>query len=304
MQKRVLYVTGFSGFVGQNVGSYFASNSGIECVALDLRKPLAADQWIPGSAILHLAGKAHDLRRVQEPDSYYQINYELTRKLYDAFLVSEASCFIFMSSVKAAADRVVGVLTEEMPATPQTDYGKSKLMAEEYIQSRPLPAGKQYFILRPCMIHGPGNKGNLTLLYQLLQKGIPWPLGAFENQRSFLGISNLCFVIDSLLKNSQVASGIYQVADDAPLSTNQLVTLIASVMGKTAVMWKIPVKWVKMLAKAGDILHLPLTTEKLQKLTESYVVSNHKIATALGKQLPLSSEEGIRQTIGSFVKQP
>lgn len=300
----MLYVTGFSGFVGRNAGSYFAADPDITCEALDLRKPLATDQWLPGSAILHLAGKAHDLRRVQEPDSYYRINYELTRKLYDAFLLSEATCFIFMSSVKAAADRVEGVLMEEMPATPQTDYGKSKLMAEEYIQSRPLPAGKQYIILRPCMIHGPGNKGNLTLLYQLLQKGIPWPLGAFQNQRSFLGISNLCFVIDALLRNSQVPSGIYQVADDSPLSTNQLVSLIASVMGKTAVIWKVPVKWVKMLAKAGDILHLPLTTEKLQKLTESYVVSNHKIVTALGKQLPLSSEEGIRQTIGSFVKQP
>lgn len=292
-----------TGFVGTHLSDYLQKRN-YEIGALNLRTKGGDALPADAGAIIHLAGKAHDLRRVQEPDSYYQINYELTRKLYDAFLVSEATCFIFMSSVKAAADRVEGVLTEEMPATPQTDYGKSKLMAEEYIQSRPLPAGKQYFILRPCMIHGPGNKGNLTLLYQLLQKGIPWPLGAFENQRSFLGISNLCFVIDSLLSNNLVPSGIYQVADDEPLSTNQLVALIASEMGKTAVKWKVPLKWVKMLAKAGDILHLPLTTEKLQKLTESYVVSNHKIVTALGKELPLSSEEGIRQTIGSFVKQP
>src|SRR5690606_40901886 len=63
-----------------------------------------------------------------------------------------------------------------------------KLMAEEYILSKPLPDNKRVYIIRPCMIHGPGNQGNLNLLYKVVEKGIPWPLAAFENKRSFLSI--------------------------------------------------------------------------------------------------------------------
>ena len=83
-----------------------------------------------------------------------------------------------------------------------------------YILSKEIPKGKRVYILRPCMIHGPGNKGNLNLLYQLVSKGLPWPLGGFQNQRSFLSVENLCFVIKELLENESIPSGVYQVADD------------------------------------------------------------------------------------------
>ena len=89
-----------------------------------------------GQTFLPLAGKAHDLKKVSDPQAYYQVNYELTKKLYDAFLASDAKKFIFVSSVKAAADSVDGILTEDTPPDPKTDYGKSKLMAEQYIQSQ------------------------------------------------------------------------------------------------------------------------------------------------------------------------
>ena len=74
------------------------------------------------------------------------------------------------------------------------------------------------YIIRPCMIHGPGNKGNLNLLYGVVNKGIPWPLGAFENRRSFTSIGNLCVVIDGFLTKN-VPSGIYHMGDDEALST-------------------------------------------------------------------------------------
>ena len=60
------------------------------------------------------------------------------------------------------------------------------------------------------MIHGPGNKGNLNLLYNVVKKGIPWPLGDFENRRSFTSIDNLCYVIEGLL-TKEVPTGIYHM---------------------------------------------------------------------------------------------
>ncbi|MBU1761258.1 MAG: NAD-dependent epimerase/dehydratase family protein, partial [Bacteroidetes bacterium] len=276
-----IYISGASGFVGCNILRYFSNSQYyFEILKLRQQQSLAILAEAHGGSIIHLAGKAHDLKKVSQPKDYYEANFELTKQLYDAFLKSDAKKFIFISSVKAAADTVNGILTEDIIPNPQTHYGKSKLMAEEYIKAQPLPEGKSYYILRPCMIHGPGNKGNLNLLYQFVKKGIPYPLAAFENQRSFLSIENLCFVIKELLEREAIPSGVYQMADDQSLSTNELVHEIALNLGVKPKLWAIPSKWIKYLAIMGDRLHFPLNTERLHKLTENYLVSNQKIKNA------------------------
>lgn len=191
-----MLLTGTSGFVGLNLSLYL-KEAKIELIPLS-RLELNEGKFQKTTdvdAIVHLAGKAHDLRKSVDPEEYYYVNYELTKRLYLQFLDSRATKFIFISSVKASADSVLDQLYESDKPNPQTEYGKSKLMAEQFIQSQVLPKGKSYFILRPCMIHGPGNRGNLNLLYNVITKGIPYPLAAFENKRSFLSIENLCFVI-------------------------------------------------------------------------------------------------------------
>ncbi|NDA64154.1 MAG: nucleoside-diphosphate-sugar epimerase, partial [Chitinophagia bacterium] len=179
-------------------------------------------------------------------------------------------------------------------------YGKSKLLAEEYILSKTLTSGKRVYILRPCMIHGPGNKGNLNLLYKLVKRNLPWPLAAFQNLRSFCSIENLCFVISELIHREDIASGIYNIADDNALSTNDLIRYIAKSLSRNPKYLHLPVKLIQSLARIGDMIRLPLNTERLKKLTESYLVDNKKIKTAIGKPLPVSSEEGLKKTFYSF----
>ena len=299
---RVL-VTGYTGFVGGNLLSYF--NNEIEILTINKNDLNFFNQsYLPLKidAIIHLAGKAHDLKKTSNTDEYYQINYELTKKIYDAFLQSETKKFIFISSVKAVVDSINGILTESEKSNPQTHYGKSKLMAEEYMQNQPLPKGKSYYILRPCMIHGPGNKGNLNLLYKFVKKGIPYPLAGFNNKRSFLSVENLCFVINELISSDDIPGGIYQVADDEALSTNEVVSILASSLNVKPRLWKLSKNMIELMAKMGDRLHLPLTTERLNKLTESYVVSNEKIKKALNKELPLTATQGLKITANSFNK--
>ncbi len=288
-------VTGSSGFVGTNLSHYLSKYTLRFFDRSSYVVNISADTY----AIIHLAGKAHDLKKVSKPNEYYEANFELTRKLYDVFLKSNAEKFIFMSSVKAVADEVEGVLTEEQIANPQTHYGKSKHLAEEYILDNLSPE-KQVYILRPCMIHGPGNKGNLNLLYRLVSKGIPWPLGTFENKRSFLSIENLCFVIQNLLEKD-IPSGIYQVADDTAISTNELIHIIADTLGLKTRIWNINPRLVKGIARLGTNFKLPLNTERLSKLTESYVVSNTKIKEALSiDKMPVDTHSGLETTIQSF----
>jgi nucleoside-diphosphate-sugar epimerase len=293
-------ITGATGFVGKNLQNYLTTSHEIETMSVRYIPNQRFD--IEADAIIHLAGKAHDLKKVSNPTDYYEANFELTKQLFDAFLNSEASVFIFMSTVKAVADKVKGILSEDTVPNPKTHYGIAKQQAEQYVLSRELPEGKRVYILRPCMIHGLGNKGNLNLLYKLVSKGLPWPLGDFKNERSFLSIENLGFIIKELLENTAIPSGVYQVSDDTAVSTNELIQLLGSSMGKKNRVLNIPSSWIKGIAKLGDHLHLPLNSERLQKLTENYVVSNQKIVAAIGKPLPIESKEGLLKTFQSFKK--
>jgi nucleoside-diphosphate-sugar epimerase len=291
-------ITGCSGFVGSNLLQYL-ENSNFKIIRASL-KTVKEPIYISQDSIIHLAGKAHDLKNTSTPDEYYQVNTELTKKIFDAFLASDAKVFVTLSSVKAVADDVQEELTEEHVPNPITHYGKSKLLAEQYILLKKIPEGKRVYILRPCMIHGPGNKGNLNSLYKLASKGIPWPLGVFDNKRSFCSIDNLMFIIKELIDREDIPSGVYNVADDEALSTNDVISILAESQNRKANIWKVYKKLIQSLAKLGDVLRLPLTTERLQKLTESYVVSNQKIKTAIGKDLPVSAKDGLLKTFNSI----
>ncbi|HEY5392590.1 MAG TPA: NAD-dependent epimerase/dehydratase family protein [Hanamia sp.] len=313
MAKRVL-ISGYSGFIGTNLLPYlhlkfdlFGLSRGKNNVPAILKdiyewEDLSIKCLQETDSVIHLAGKAHDIKNVSEAKEYFEVNTKLTKKLFDVFLQSTASTFIYMSSVKAAADTVDGILYEDVIPNPKTPYGQSKQKAEEYLLAQNLPESKRLFILRPCMIHGPGNKGNLNLLYKFVKKGIPYPLAGFNNQRSFLSVENLCFVINEIITRDDIRGGIYQVSDDGPLSTNTVVSVLASSLNVKPRLWKIPKSLIMFLAKAGDWLHLPLNSERLNKLTESYVVSNQKIKQALKKELPLIAIEGLKITANSFNK--
>jgi nucleoside-diphosphate-sugar epimerase len=297
----IVALTGATGFVGRNLLKYFeGDNVVIKTLTRGSLEDISTALPHDLTALIHLAGKAHDLKSVSAPKEYYEVNFQLTKQLYDSFLSSDATKFIFISSVKAAADKLDNMLTEVHHSDPKTHYGKSKLMAEECITSQLLPEGKSIYILRPCMIHGPGNKGNLNLLYSFVSKGIPYPLSSFKNQRSFLSVENLCFIIKEILERDDIPSGIYNVADDEPLSTNEVVSLLAQAEGKKPRLLGVPKSLISLIAMAGDVLHLPLTTERLHKLTENFVVSNEKIKSVLKKDLPLSAREGILKTARSF----
>ena len=255
-------------------------------------------------AIIHLAGKAHDTKNQSAADVYFKVNTGLTQRIFDWFL-AQPTCkkFVFFSTAKAAADRVEGVLTENVTPAPVGPYGESKIKAEEYILSKMEDVrskNKDVYIFRPCMIHGTGNKGNLNLLYGVVKKGIPWPLGAFENRRTFTSIENICFAVNGVL-TKDVPSGIYNMGDDEALSTNELIEEICKSLGKKAHIWKLPKGLMEGIAKLGGMLHLPLNPERLQKLTENYVSSNAKIKKALGvDRMPVDARTGMQRTLESF----
>jgi len=289
-------ITGAYGFVGTNLCKYLTKN-GHACDALDI--PAAKREGVPYArfyewddlqdspskrpdlssydCVVHLAGKAHDLKKVASEQSYFDINVGLTQKIFTA-AEGKAKRFIHFSSSKASADG--------------NAYGRSKLAAEQWLNGRAI-------VLRPAMIHGPGNKGNLNLLWGVARRGIPWPLAAFENRRSFTSIGNICAAVETLAERG--ANGVYPIADDDMLSTNRLIELIAEACGKRAKLWRVPKGLMTFAARVGDGLHLPLNTERLGKLTEDSFVDNAALKKALGwTKMPVSAEDGMLETLRAF----
>ena len=290
-----IYLTGSSGFIGKNIQEFYTDK-----LYINHFQRRSSEIIINEDVVIHLAGKAHDLTHTPNPQEYYETNTELTKKIFDAFLSSNAHTFIFLSSIKAVSDSPLEVLSEKSIPNPKTHYGKSKLLAEQYILSRGSKRNKRVFILRPCMVHGKGNKGNLNVLYRFVSMRIPWILGSFNNKRSYCSIGNLLYCIDEIIHNQKINSGIFNVADDIALSTNKLVQLIAESRGIQYRVWKIPKKIIFILFRIGDYLRLSVNSETLKKLTETYVVDNSKLKNSFGGSLPYTSEEGMRITLNSF----
>ncbi len=314
-----ILITGVHGFVGSNLVASFAKDNeiyGLDIIAPEKEGVVKTYSWddldagnVPEvDAIIHLAGKAHDTKNQAAAEVYFKVNRDLTIKMYDYFLAHDSiKKFVFFSTAKAAADKVDGILTEDVVPAPVGPYGESKIAAEKYILDKvqefkgsKVQDEKQFYIFRPCMIHGPGNKGNLNLLYSVVRKGIPWPLGAFENRRTFTSIENICFAVNGVL-TKVVPSGIYNMGDDEALSTNELIEEICKSLGKKAHIWKLPKGLMNGIAKVGGWLHLPLNPERLRKLTEDYISSNAKIKAALGvDKMPVGAREGLKVTLESF----
>lgn len=312
-----ILITGVHGFVGSNLVSYLVPRNeifGLDIVAPDKEGVVKTFSWedldagrVPEvDAIIHLAGKAHDTKNQAAAEVYFKVNRDLTIKVFDYFRAHpNIKKFVFFSTAKAAADKVDGILTEDVIPSPVGPYGESKIAAEQYIlnamNTRPYEfKDRGVYIFRPCMIHGPGNKGNLNLLFSVVKKGIPWPLGAFDNRRTFTSVENICFAVNGVL-TQDVESGIYNMGDDEALSTNELIEEICKSLGKKAHIWKLPKGLMNGVAKVGGWLHLPLNPERLRKLTENYVSSNTKIKAALGiEKMPVDAREGLERTLESF----
>lgn len=313
--KRIL-ITGITGFVGTSLVRFFQASNIVKIFGHSrnqekVRKNSFFDEidFIPAisaeeidknkiDCIIHLAGIAHDLSGSYEQQDYQKANFENTRNIFLEFTKSKGNTFVFVSSIKAVVDHADFIITEDHVPSPTSYYGISKRNAEEYILSHNQNE-KRIFVLRPCMIHGPGNKGNLNLLYKFVKSGIPYPLGVFENKRSFLSMDNFSFVIEHIIDDTLIP-GTYFLSDNDSISTNDLVRLIGRGINKKARILRLPKSVILVLARLGSWTAAPFNSDTVSKLCENMVVSNKKLLLNLNKELPVSTTEGLNKTIRSF----
>jgi nucleoside-diphosphate-sugar epimerase len=291
-------IVGASGFLGQHLVRELRNANGVS-----LRSTNWIDEISNSDIIINLVGKAHDHKGTATQQDFYFANVELTKNIFNEFLKSKAQILIHVSSIAAVEEyESLNPLEEDHPSRPFSHYGKSKREAEDWLLKQSLPYNKKIIILRPPMVHGAGDKGNLGLLYKLISKGVPYPLASFENRRSFLSVENLIFFIQEIIDNNQfLDTGVYHVADDETVSTKEIIEIIKKVKNKKIIDLSISPIFIKSVSKIGDFIPLPLNTRRLKKMTSNLEVSNQKIKNALGiDQLPVSASEGLEKTIKTF----
>lgn len=294
---------GASGFIGKNLMKELQQKSAVSQISV--RKEDWKQDLFDSDIYINLVGKAHNHNGEAREEDFYQVNVNLLKDIFESFINSKAKLFIHISSIAALEEfESSHELTETDECNPDSWYGKSKRLAEEWLVTQNLPADKKLIIIRPPMVHGAGDKGSLGLLYKLISKGIPYPLASFENKRSFISIDNFSFFINEIVNNAEkLPNGIYHIADDESISTSEIIEIIKQVEQKNTPNLSLPKFLVKAIAKVGDVLPIPLNSLRLKKMTSDLTVSNQKIKSALGvEKLPLSAEEGLIKTIKSFKK--
>jgi len=320
----VVALTGATGFVGRHLAKTLLE-ARLQVVALgrrdpnipdvtfrrcaDLAKMTTPEDWAAYLSgvdyVVHLAAiTPHQPDRPPTAKMFMQINANATAALTEAARDAGVHRLVFISSIGAVTTFSDTPITPSSPCKPKSDYGRSKYAAERAI-ARLLGPGSSmdYCILRPNLVYGPDNPGNMTRLLMILEKGLPLPFASFKNRRSFLYIGNLCTLILRALDHDAVSRQALPVADPEPLSTPQLLRLIGTTIGRPARLYPCPIWLLYGIARVIDgVLRFagksPKGLPALERLTSSLSTNMGPTLASFGEPNLLKTEEGITRSFG------
>ena len=282
-----ILVTGANGFVGKHFITI--ANQQFNCTAISLQNNNWQTQTFNGiDTVLHLAGKAHQMEPIDD-QIYFDINYTLTKLLFEKCVADGVKHFIYISSTKVYGDDILTELNEQSPCNPTDAYGKSKLAAEQYLLQQ---KSMVVTIVRPPLIYGAGVKGNLLKIMQLCNSNKPLPFGNINNQRSMVGIHNLVAMLSAIILLQK--PGIFVPCDAAPISTTTLVSCIRKALQRKPNIFSIPIFMRSIIKKLRPALYT--------RLFGSFYINNTYTNHTLQFVPPYTTEQGITIMVNAFDK--
>ncbi|TRU81292.1 MAG: SDR family oxidoreductase [Microcystis novacekii Mn_MB_F_20050700_S1] len=255
--------------------------------------------------VIHLAARAHIINEtIPNPEAeFIKVNTQGTANLVQQSIQAGVKHFIFISSIGAMTTQSDRVLTENSPCHPDSPYGRSKLQAEQALINLAKDTNMTWTILRPTLVYGPGNPGNMERLMKLIKRGLPLPFGAIKNRRSFVFVGNLVAAIITCLDHPNAANQIFLISDNQAVSTPQLIRLIAQQIQQPCQLLPVPTTLLRFLGYLGDTIesitgkNLPFNTYSIDRLLGSLTVDSSHIQKTLDWQPTFTLEQGLAQTI-------
>lgn len=232
-------------------------------------------------SVVHLAARVHVLDDTARDSlaAFWRTNVEGTQRLAEMAVQSGVRRLVFVSSL-AVIGRHEGAVNEETPCQGATAYARSKLEAERALLAIARESKLEVVILRPPLVYGPDAPGNFSRLERLLARGIPLPLGAAHNRRSFMYVGNLCALIMICLSSPAAANQVFVAADREPVSTAQFVRLLGAAMGRSPRLFTVPPA---ILRVAGRLLG---RLDDVERLFGTLVVDDSKARERLAWNPP------------------
>ncbi|HDH07851.1 MAG TPA: NAD-dependent epimerase/dehydratase family protein [Gammaproteobacteria bacterium] len=316
LKKKKILVTGAGGFIGFSLCRYLvARGCSVYAVLRDARQlhelgsqvtPVVIDDlcevhdWQEMLAdidvVVHLAGYVHERAGNLSEKAGLQctrLNVGVTRRLATAAASAGVKRFLYVSSVKVHGETSNHdeSVTEYIDLYPEGSYAKSKLTAENLLREIESTTGMETVIVRPPLVYGPGVKANFLRLMKLVEKGIPLPLAAVDNRRSFIYLENLVDVLALSLVHPAAAGETFLVSDDECVSTPVLINMLADRLGVTPRLFPISVQVMRLLAAVGG------ERSTVDRLVQSLVINATHVRDTLDWEPPCSMEQGISKTV-------
>ena len=313
----LILVTGATGFVGSAlIARLSADNAHVRAVIRREGKPafhgiefvrvgdlVSETDWSESlsgvDSVVHLAARVHVMQDVAANPlaEFRRVNIFGTLNLARQAASAGVRRFVFVSSVKVNGESTLlgHPFSVDDDSDPQDPYGISKHEAERGLLELALSTGMEVVIIRPPLVYGPGVKANFASMMAWLLRGIPLPLGAVDNKRSFVALDNLVDLIVTCLRHPAAANQTFLVSDGEDLSTTELLRRMARALGKPALLLPLPVGVMGVAANLlgkGDVA---------QRLFGSLQVDSAKARDLLGWIPVVSVDEALRKTADAFM---
>lgn len=318
INKRCL-ITGFNGFLGNNLANYMKNNDfyvrgavrkldeNITSLGGDLVEIGQIDRstnWrealVDVDVIVHTAARVHVMAEETSDalEEYREVNTLGTLNLAKQAIDAGVKRFIFISTIKVNGEsNSLGFpYTSNCSSAAEDYYGKSKSDAEEQLLILAKETGLEVVIIRPTLIYGPGVKGNFAFLMNLVSKGLPLPFGCItDNRRSLVSVNNLVDLITTCTEHPQAVNQIFLVSDDCDLSTSEIIRQLARSLGKPQWQLPVPKSCYKLVGKVLGKQNV------INRLTGSLQVDITKTKEVLGWKPPQSFDNGFDETAQAFL---
>jgi nucleoside-diphosphate-sugar epimerase len=323
---RVVLVTGATGFIGQHLCEYLRqkgyvvrgatrSNDKIHnrnpsigwVVISDIGPETDWTEALDGvDYVVHLAALAHQTgtEGLGRLDEFMRTNALGTQRLAEAIAeTAHIDRLLFVSSIGVVTSMSKEIVTDETACQPDTDYGHSKLAAEIALKTTLRKTRSDWCIIRPVLVYGPGNPGNMDRLFKLVNAGLPLPFANINNRRSFVYVGNLVDAIEKCLTSDNASRRTFFIKDGEDLSTPELICRIARQVGQKPRLMPMPEFFLRLLGKLGDTFQkltsrsVGIDTYSIERLLGSLVVDDSSLSEELGWQPPFTLDDGLSMTL-------
>jgi len=243
--------------------------------------------------VIHCASITHESAQNKDERVFRSVNIEAFQHLIDSSIEAKVKKIIYLSSIKAIGNRTTGnnFYDSNSVCMPSDLYGITKLEAENILKKSSLENCFDYVIIRPCLVYGPGVKANFLNLIKLIDRKIPLPFKDIKNSRSILFLDNLISFIIECIKNKKASKKIFVLSDPNPLSTTELIKLIAQKLKVKVMLIKIPpfilIIFSKLICKRNQV----------ERLLSSLVIDSFEGPRILDWEHPFTTKAGIKETI-------